>query len=825
MGILGRFKVFNRAVADSASIEKQTPADEANRLLEEGMSLEAAGQVKEALNRYNSAIDLQPSLGRAHFNRGNLLLEEGASQEALAAFSNALRCKPDSAACYYNMGNAQVQLKQFSEAIESYQRALKLKPGFEDAEVAMGVALQETGSLEEAIACFRRALVLRPTYAEVHYNLGGAMVESKKLTEAIFHFRQAIAIKPDYIDAYAKLGVAQQELRQFEELIQTIHRLLDLKPDNVEALNNIGAALSKLGEHQKAAEFYRQALELSPDQAELHSNLGVVYKTLGQHEEALTCYRRALEIKPDFPEAHSNQGMVLHQLGRFSEALASYKKALALDPNCIDAANNLGVLQQQMGQLDSAIDTFSRLLIIAPRNVETISNLASVFADKGQLQEAASTYRSALAINPDYTIARSNLLFIHNYLASNTTNELFAEAEEFGKIVTRNKPAALSFPLERNPNRRLRIGFVSADLRQHPVGYFAEGVIAALHKLARDEIELFGYSNYWQMDAIGERIKSCCEGWRMVRSMTDERLAQTIQNDKIDILIDLSGHTCDNRLPLFGFKPAPIQVSWLGYFATTGVREIDYLIADPWTLPESEERNFTETIWRLPETRLCFTPPTVGIEVGTLPALKNGYITFGCFNNLTKINDQVIAEWARILTTLPTSRLMLKAYQLQEVSVREELIKRFATHQISPNRLILEAYSPRTNYLAAYHQVDIALDPFPYPGGTTTVEALWMGVPVLTLSGKSFLARQGVGLLMNAGLPNWVADTLDDYVARAVSHANDLTSLAVLREGLREQVLGSPIFDNSRFARHFAAALRGMWGKWCDEHPVVSSVT
>ncbi|MFI4940487.1 MAG: peptide-binding protein, partial [Burkholderiales bacterium] len=320
-------------------------------------------------------------------------------------------------------------------------------------------------------------------------------------------------------------------------------------------------------------------------------------------------------------------------------------------------------------------------------------------------------------------------------------------------------------------------------------------------------------------DALTERIKACCHGWHSAAGLSDARLAQLIRDDSIDILIDLSGHTAHNRLPMFAWKPAPVQASWLGYFATTGITAIDYLIADSWTLPETEEMNFTETIWRLPETRLCFTPPDVSIAVSSLPALANNHITFGCFNNLSKMNDAVVALWATVLHAVPQSCLFLKAKQLSEASVRHSVLERFASYDIAADRLKLEGSSPRATYFCAYHQVDIALDPFPYPGGATTAEALWMGVPVLTLAGERFLPRQGIGLLMNAGLPEWVAADAGDYVARAVSHAADLQRLAALRKGLRQQVLTSPLYDAPRFARHFEAALRGMWTQWCKRQP------
>jgi predicted O-linked N-acetylglucosamine transferase (SPINDLY family) len=268
---------------------------------------------------------------------------------------------------------------------------------------------------------------------------------------------------------------------------------------------------------------------------------------------------------------------------------------------------------------------------------------------------------------------------------------------------------------------------------------------------------------------------------------------------------------------MFAWKPAPVQASWLGYFATTGVAAIDYLIADPWTLPPSEDAHFTEQIWRLPETRLCFTPPEADVAVSPLPALTNGHVTFGCFNNLTKMNDGVVALWSRVLQAVPGSRLRLKAKQLDEASVRASVLERFAAQGIGAERLVLEGRSRRADYLASYGQVDIGLDPFPFTGGTTSAESLWMGVPVLTLAGDRLVSRQGVGLMMNAGLADWVALDADDYVARAVAHAADLPRLAALRSGLRQQVQASPIFDAQRFAPLFEAVLRGMWRRWCEQ--------
>ena len=336
-------------------------------------------------------------------------------------------------------------------------------------------------------------------------------------------------------------------------------------------------------------------------------------------------------------------------------------------------------------------------------------------------------------------------------------------------------------------------------------------MLQALHRQAGNDIQLTVYATQPYKDALTDRLMACTARWNMVFGMSDEALAQRIHADGIDILIDLAGHTAHNRLPVFGWKPAPVQVTWLGYFATTGVSQIDHLLADPWTVPASLEAGFTEHIWRLPQTRLCFTPPSASAAVSALPALRTGHITFGCFNNLTKLNDEVIALWARVLHAVPGSRLLLKASQLGSAMVRQTMQSRFKAQGVASDRLILQGPSTREDYLQAYGQIDIALDPFPFTGGTTSAEGLWMGVPVLTLAGDSMVARQGVSLLMNAGLPDWVADAPEDYVAKAMAHASDLTTLATLRSGLRERVMQSPLFDAERFADHLGTALREMW--------------
>jgi protein O-GlcNAc transferase len=392
---------------------------------------------------------------------------------------------------------------------------------------------------------------------------------------------------------------------------------------------------------------------------------------------------------------------------------------------------------------------------------------------------------------------------------------LVADTRRYGEIVANKARPYQAWSNTPDANRPLRIGLVSGDFCNHPVGHFLEGVLSALHAQATGRLHLLAYATVARSDAVTNRLKAYCQVWRDVSALPDQHLAERIRADEVDILIDLSGHSAFNRLPMFAWKPAPVQATWLGYFASTGVAAIDYFLADPWSLPDGGASAFTEQIWCLPETRFCFTPPSERAPVSSLPAASNGHITFGCFNNLRKMNDSVVALWAQVLQQVAGSRLHLKAIQLDDEAVRQEVIRRFAAHGIAADRLSLAGPSPRAEYLQAYHQVDIALDPFPFTGGTTTAESLWMGVPVLTMAGRHLVSRQGLGLLMNAGLPGWVATDPQDYVDKAIAYAADLQALSTLRAGLRKQVLASPVFDAPRFAVAFEAALREMWVRWC----------
>ena len=755
MGLFDRFRSTRDRHVAGENEKAEDPTAGALHLIEEGNAIEESGQLDEAMRCYNAAIRLSPDLARAHMNRGNILLARGEAEEALNAYQRALDVEPDYAAAHYNSGNAHAHLNHHDAACSAYEKAIQLKPDFTDALVALGCTLEELGRSDEAAANYRKALEISPDYVEVHCNLGRVLLAPGRQEEAIACFQRSLELQPDNAEVLLILGTAQKARGYLEAAQSSLMRAHEVSPENMEIIIHLGDTCLELEQADHALACYRKAAEIDPENAVAYNNMGNVYFSLGQFFEAEASYRRAVELQPEFSAAHGNLGCVMKDIGQPLESIKSLRRAIEIAPE-------------------------------------------------------------------DCTV-RSNLLFIGHLMEDKSPTNLFEEAKAFGKMAARQAK-----PLERwdntpNPERPLRIGFVSGDLQFHPVGFFIEGVLRALASRNSGKLDIFAYTNNFRVDPATKRIKSHCNHWREVFGRMDNEVAEMIREDEIDILIDLSGHTARNRLSVFAWKPAPIQVTWLGYFATTGVEAIDYLIADPWTLLSSEETYFTETIWRLPETRLCFTPPDINVVIRPLPVLSEHKITFGCFNNLNKMNDRVVAVWARVLTEVPNSRLFLKARQLYQSPspspspVRDTVMKQFADYGIEPTRLVLEGPDVRENYLAAYNRVDIALDPFPYTGGTTTAEALWMGVPVLTLAGKDFLARQGVGLLMNAGLNDWVASDPDDYVARAIAHANNIDGLSVLRARLREQVLASPVFDASRFAMHFEEALREMWRKWCSE--------
>ena len=566
------------------------------------------------------------------------------------------------------------------------------------------------------------------------------------------------------------------------------------------------------GRLPEAESGYQQILQVDPNQPAALYLLGVIAHQVGKNDIAVDLIKKALAIKPDFAEAHYNLGIAFKELGKLDEAVASYHNALTINPDYAEAHYNLGIAFSELGRLDEAVASFQEALAIKPDYAEAHNNLGMAFIELGRLDEAVASYHKAIAIKPDFAEAHSNLVFFEQYLTDVTLKKLESSharwEKQFGLPLQKEWRGHDNVP---DLERRLRIGFVSPDLGRHPVGYF---VIGLFEHRQKNEVEFICYSDR-RPDDLTQRLMGLSDEWTDARGVSDEALSQRIRSDRIDILIDLAGHTAKNRLLVFARKPAPIQVTWAGYVGSTGLLAMDYLIADFRLIPEEVERHFSERVIRLPDGWLCYEPPNYAPQVGPLPFERNGFITFGGFHNPAKLNDLVLSTWVEILKTVPSSRLFLKYKNMDAEGNRDRILAQFGAHGIEESRLTLEGKSPHSEWLARYNDVDVFLDTFPYSGGLTTCEALWMGVPVITVPGETFAGRTSLSHLANVGVLEFVARDRDEYVELAVDLANDAERLAGLRAELRGKMAGSPLCDGEKFAEGFAAIMRETWHNWC----------
>ena len=605
------------------------------------------------------------------------------------------------------------------------------------------------------------------------------------------------------------MAAQQIDTGQLQSAEAILRQILQQQPARAGALHLMGVLAHKAGKPRIAIDLIGKAIEIQPNVAQFHSNRGEMCRMLGRLNEAIRHGEQAIKLSPNQALAHSNLGIAYFDIRNLDRAAACQHNALLIDPEFTQALNNLGSIKNEQKDFEGAIACFRRLLALVPNHAEALNNLGQALIDAGQLADAVESHRHALKINPDYTDCNSNLLFALNFTASHSPAYYLEQAREFGRRVSARIPARYSSWNVPATPERLRVGLVSGDFRNHSVGHFLEGLITNIDPA---RVELNAYPTRNREDQLTQRIRPCFSAWKPIQGMSDESAARMIHADGIDILLDLSGHTALNRLPVFAWKPAPIQVTWLGLPATSGMAEMDYVLADPHALPPGNENHFMETVWRMPETYLCLTAPDSPVKVAPLPASSSKEITFGSFNNLSKMNDSVVAVWARILKAVPGSRLLLKTKQLSDPILCEKTRQRFAAHGISPDRLLLNGILDALDeHLDTYNKVDIALDTFPYPGVTTSLEALWMGVPVLCMRGDRLLHNTSASIASNAGLAGWLAADEDEFVSKAVAYANSLEHLATLRAGLRQQVLSSPLFDAPRFARNFEDALWGIW--------------
>ena len=581
-----------------------------------------------------------------------------------------------------------------------------------------------------------------------------------------------------------------------------------LAPPSVTERLAEGERLLGAGRSREALAEVALVLETDPRNVRAHRVLAAAYERAGDTERSREHLLKAADLEPAERVVNVAAVRALREANQLDAAFARLARLEERFPGDPELAFEWGRTLRDAGRYDDAISRLERLTHAQPKHVEALDALAGLHRDRGEVDIAGELYQRIARLRPDAPIAGSALLFIEQY-RDHDRETVFRRHLEWGE---RFGGAARVPPgNSREPERLLRVGYVSADFNSSSAAFFIEPLIA--HHDAQS-FDVWCYDNSRRHDGVTQRLRARATQWREVAGMATEPLEALIRRDRIDILVDLNGHTRGNRLDVFARKPAPVQVTYLGYGATTGLREIDYRLTDHWIDPPGEsERFYTERLARLPDAMWCFSPHPVQYEVAPLPALANGYLSFAAFNNFCKVSPRALETWARCLAAVPDSRLALLTVPSGEAQRR--VLETFAAHGVEGSRLSFHGRVPLEVYFRLHRGVDLALDPFPYTGGATTCHSLWMGVPVLTLAGEAVLARSGLSILETLGLRDWVAHTPEEYVAKAAAFAADLEALASLRAGLRARLASSPLCQAQRFVGNLEQTYRGMWREWC----------
>ncbi len=811
-----------------------------------GLVAHQAGHHQAAVDLIRRAIELDGRQPSFYSNLGEVYRAMGRLPEAGEAFRAALTLDANFAAAHNNLGNVQRSEGRADEALASYQAAIRLNPAFAEAHNNLGVMLQARGDWDAAMAMHRRAIELQPQFATAHDSLATALKARGRLEEALDECRQAASLDPRSGEIQVNLGSLYQSLGRIDEAIGCYREALRLNPRLALAQVNLGAVLQHMGRHDEAIACYRAALAIQPTFAEASFNLGVALEAQGDASGAIAAYEQALSARPIYDDALVNCGQLLERLGRLDDALALFDGVIARKPdyalahfsraNIFKIRNmtaeaiaalevvsrlrpdypavylNMASLWETASRPDEAVECCQKGLRLAPNDSALHGNLAIALHQQGRGEEAIAAYRRAVEFKPDDAAAHSNLLYALNFMPGVDAQDLFSEhlqwAERHAEPLTRVAPPHANDP---SPDRRLRVGYVSCYFRHHAVNFFTEPLITS-HD--HGPFEIYCYSDVQVADDVTRRLKDSADRWRDTAYLSHAELAEQVRRDGIDILVDLTGHIGGSRLLAFARKPAPVQVTYIGYQNTTGMSAMDYRLTDDWADPVGQtDRYHTERLVRLPRAFFCYRPSDDAPAVDPSPAATTGQVTFGSFNNYPKVTPRVIDAWMTILARVPGSRLLVLAGQGRYV---EEAWHRVADERgVARDRIELCDKRSRPDYLRLQQRADIALDPFPFNGHTTTCDSVWMGLPVVMLAGQTYPTRFGGSVLRNVGLEHCIARSVDQYIDTAVALSSDVEALAQLRRQLRERMAASPLVDFQGFCRHVEEAYRDIWRQWC----------
>ena len=706
------------------------------------------------------------------------------------------------------------QAGQFSRARQLCDQVLQRAPMECNTLHLRGVIDYTEGNYTAAAAWVRKAIAANPRSPDYYNTLGNVLRAQGARDVAIEQYRKALSIAPEHPVALNNFANVLVEEGQYEAAVQRYREALALKPDYAEAWLGLGNALRLQGLTDAAADGLGRALALRPVYPMAHILLAEVLRRTAGLNAVIAHYRKAVTLCPYSPDVLNGLGNALRDMRNYDEAVDCLTRAIRLKPGSAELHNNLGNTLKEQGRSGDAIKHLERALELKPDFAEARNNLGNAFLEQGRLNEAIACYKKALRLWPDDAGTHSNYLYAINYDPDHDPAEVFAEHVRFAE----RHEAPLSRYIKSHHNtcdesRRLRIGYVSPDFCGHSVAYFLEPVLAS-HDL--DQFEIYCYYNNFVEDDVTRRLQGYASHWRVIAGVSDEQVARLIRNDKIDILVDLAGHTAMNRLLVFARKPAPVQATWVGYLNTTGLTAMDYRITDRYACPPGKyEQWHTEELLRLPVVQGCYRPPPESPAVGPTPCIDAGYVKFGSFNNLAKVTSAVTRCWSEILKNVPDSRLLMVARGLEQG--KDRILSEFHSHGIDSGRLELRGAQPFGSYLALHNQLDIHLDTFPYTGGTVTCHSLWMGVPVVTMAGNAVTSRNGASILGALGLDNLVAHSTNTYVKIAKELARDPEKLQVLRSGMRERMRASSVMNPGQVTDSLEKAYKRIWEKWCRE--------
>jgi protein O-GlcNAc transferase len=773
------------------------------------MELHRSGDLARAGTVYREVLAEDPRQSDALHLLGVISLQQGSLREAIARIEAAIAINPAPAAYHSNLGNAWRKAGDHARAIACYDAALARDPGLLDARIARGLSNHATGAFVAAIADYEAALAAAPDNADVCNNLAAALIAAGRPADALERLEGLLARHPDFGMALRNRAQALVALGRDVDAEAAFERLAGIEPDDIETLRALAARYHSSRRFDEAIAIYRRAEAIEPTNLAILNDLGVAYLESGRPDLATEKLFALVQLAPQSASAHTNFANALREMGQYDAAIELYKKALSIDPTLPATFDNMGTALRDCGRFDEAAASYEAALMLRPDDVNVLGNLANLHLERGESARAQALYRKVLAINPHATDSHRNLLLAIIYDPEIGPEARFGEHLSFARLHRPPAEAVLPAPVAAPAQgRRLRVGYLSSDLRDHPVARNL-GVILANHD--HTGFEVFCYADLTLPDDQSLKLRASVDHWRQINGMSDAQVAQAVRADAIDILVCVAGRFDRNRPLVAAYRPAPVQVS-IYDIATSGIAETDFLIADPVLIPRGGSERFIERVVRLPH--LYAHVPLVGApEPGPPPSAAATGPVFGCFNNPAKIGDAVLDLWMRVLHETPGSKLLLKYKGLYEVpSIAGRVRAAFAQAKIDPARLeVRGAVDDLAGHLAHYNSVDVVLDPFPFSGSTATFEALWMGVPVVTLAGDTMARRWTAAMLDAIGRTDWVAADGGQFVAMARALANDVAGRAALRRDLRARMTKSSLCDGVRHTRRIERAYRAMW--------------